>query len=110
MLMDELRTWPDVTERAMFGMQAFYRGRNIFAALPKSRAVGQSSFIFKLEPVSAKLHTRLQADPRIDMSEGHRWFPFELAEESDIRPALEWLQLAYENAAKATAKNRKKTR
>ena len=106
--MSELRTWPQVTERAMFGLQAFYRAKDIFTALPKTKAFGRSSFIFKLHPVSPAQQAKLQADPRIDMSESHRWIRFELTEESDISPALAWLQLAYEKARTTAAESKKR--
>ena len=107
MLADEVRTWPGVTQRPMFGMLGLYRGKKMFAALPKSKAMGQNSLIFKLEPLPPALKAKLEADPRVNTSEARRWFPFELVEESDLRGALEWLQLAYQNAPKLPgSKNR----
>jgi len=36
-LISELSTWPGVTMRPMFGFCSVYRGRKIFAVLPKTR-------------------------------------------------------------------------
>jgi hypothetical protein len=108
--MDEVRRWPGVSERAMFGMQGFYRGEKMFAALPKSRTIGRNSFIFKLQPVPSKLKARLQDEPRIDTSHPRRWFPFELTGESDLRAALERLHVAYENAPELVFARKKRLR
>src|SRR5688572_21082433 len=48
----ELSGWPQVTSRPMFGLEAFYRSANIFAALPRSRgADSPSSMLIKLPGV-----------------------------------------------------------
>ena len=107
MLAEEVRTWPGVSERAMFGMAAFYRGTKMFAALPKSKTISTGSFMFKLHPVSRAQQSRLEADARIDTSDKAHWFPFELAEEADLRGALDWLQYAYEKAPKLPAPKRR---
>jgi hypothetical protein len=38
MLQAELKTWPGVVYKRMFGFHSIYRRRTIFAALPYSRA------------------------------------------------------------------------
>jgi hypothetical protein len=98
MLADEVRTWPGVTERSMFGLIAFYRAKKMFAALPKSKTIGLNSFIFKLQPVTPAHKAKLEADRRIDTSDPVRWIAFELEEEADLHAALAWLQVAYEHA------------
>src|ERR1044071_5143846 len=35
----EILTWPNVTSRPMFGLNGIYRGSNIFAVLPRTRAM-----------------------------------------------------------------------
>ena len=109
MLMDELRSWPAVTERPMFGFQGFYRRDCMFAALPKTRSVGAAGMMFKLPVVTPALRARIEADSRVNSDAGERWITFELSGEADIRGALEWLETAYELATKAGSK-RKGTR
>ena len=39
LLEDEMLGWPNVTSRPMFGLNGIYRGPNIFAVLPRTRAM-----------------------------------------------------------------------
>ena len=111
MLADELRTWPEVRERPMFGLVAFYRGASVFAALPKTRGVNSpNSFIFKLAAGSPERRSRVEAEARIDTSGNPLWLPFELSAETDMRGALAWLRTAYEEAKDKHAKAASKTR
>jgi hypothetical protein len=102
MLGTELSTWPKVTTRPMFGLRAFYRDKKIFAALPVTRAIkNRSSFIFRIEPLPAKLLERAKAEPRIDTENAApsaKWLSFMLNSEADFRDALWWLNQAYEHA------------
>ena len=52
LLEDEVSAWPEVSARAMFGMRAFYRGRAIFAARPRTRAMGTPSAILLKLPTT----------------------------------------------------------
>ena len=86
----------------MFGFLSFYRGKNIFAALPKTRTMGSpNSFIFKVAEDSP-LKARAKEDPRIGSSEmaQARWLTFEMQSEADLRDALTWLDRAYLAAGK----------
>ena len=98
----ELSTWPKVTTRPMFGLRGFYRSRKIFAALPVTRAIkNPNSFIFRIEPMPAKLQERARTEPRIDTENaapGAKWLSFILNSEADFRDALWWLSQAYECA------------
>ncbi|HSA92998.1 MAG TPA: hypothetical protein VLE48_08305 [Terriglobales bacterium] len=97
MLGGELESWPGVSTRPMFGFLSFYRGKNVFAALPKTRSMGSpTSFIFRLPPDSP-LKARARKDPRIGPSEmaQARWMTFEMQSEADLRDALTWLDRAY---------------
>jgi len=97
----ELTTWPDVKTRPMFGFTAIYRGKHIFAILPRTRGIGSaSSLAFKLENASPRLQRRLRDECRISTTvmRASRWFVFELACDSDLNDALEWLSRAYEAA------------
>ncbi len=102
LLGSEVATWPGVTIKPMFGFLSYYRGKRIFAGLPKTKAMhSPSAIIFKLERVSKALATALHRDPRIAISEmgGAGWQCFELASDSDLRDALAWLDRAYCAAA-----------
>ena len=76
----------------MFGMLALYRGKKIFAALPRTRAAEtEFSLLIKLPGVD---HPRL----RHASGPGAGWTTFEMNSESDIAEALRWLERAYQNA------------
>lgn len=102
MLGGELETWPGVSTKPMFGFLSFYRGKTIFAALPKTRSVGSShSFMFRVGEDS-RLKARAAQDSRIgsaDISKS-RWLTFEVQSEADLRDALTWLDQAYLAAGK----------
>jgi hypothetical protein len=102
MLGHELSTWPDVSVRPMFGLQAFYRKAKIFAGLPVTRAIGgANSVIFKLGKPSGEQSTRMGQDLRVSTGKSMRsvaWYAFELTSEDEIRALLWWLGQAYENA------------
>lgn len=102
MLGGELETWPGVSTKPMFGFLSFYRGQNIFAALPKTRSMGSpNSFIFRL-PQDSPLKARAKRDARIGSSEmaSARWLTFEMQSQADLRDALTWLDRAYLAAGK----------
>ncbi len=91
-LEDELSTWPQVHTKPMFGMMAFYRGKNIFAAVPRSRAAGtETSLLIKLPGVR---------DDRLRRSSGPGagWVSLEI--DADSAGALRWLERAYERAVR----------
>jgi hypothetical protein len=100
MLAEELAQWPGVTTKPMFGFTGFYRKGVIFAAVPKSRAMGSpSSVIFKL-PEGSKWRAVVSKDHRIqaESMDTHKWFPFEIGTEGDLREALVWFERAFESA------------
>lgn len=102
MLDQELSSWPRVTSRPMFGLIGFYHRGAIFAALPRTRALGTpSSIIFKIDPLSPALSRRARKDPRIGSerrSLDGTWHSFELNTIGDLRDALWWLNRAYQAA------------
>jgi hypothetical protein len=102
MLGNELSTWTQVTTRPMFGLRGFYRGKEIFAALPVTRAIrNPNSLIFRIQPMPPDLLKRAKKEPRIDTESrvpSAKWFTFELNSEADFRDALWWLNQAYEHA------------
>src|SRR5437763_9311715 len=65
MLAEELEQWPGVTTKPMFGLTGFYRGKTIFAAVPKTRCLNTpNSVIFKL-PKDSKWRVEVAKDSRI---------------------------------------------
>lgn len=102
LLEEELKTWPDVTAKRLFSFRSFYRGKAIFAALPRSRSFNSAtSIIVKFNPMPAVLMKRAQADARVNFNtriSGTGWLSFELKSEADLRDALWWLSHAYECA------------
>ena len=104
----EVLGWPGVDARPMFGFKSLYRNNVIFAALPRSRGLmNSSSFIFKLDPVPAALAERVKGESRIDNAQnapGKRWFSFQLNSSDDLRDALWWLDQAYQNAKARSGK------
>ncbi len=102
LLEEELKTWPDVMAKRLFSFRSFYRGKNIFAALPRSRSFNSAtSIIFKFNPMPTALIKRAQADERVNFNtriSGTGWVSFELKSEADLRDALWWLNHAYECA------------
>jgi hypothetical protein len=101
MLSDELLGWPQVAARPMFGMLAFYRGRKIFAAVPRTRALGAANaVIFKLRAPSPRQEKELRADPRVRWNPMARsgWISFELEAGRDLNRALHWFTRAYQAA------------
>ena len=90
LLEQELLAWPDVSVKPMFGMIGFYHGKNIFAAIPRTRAAESArSLLIKLPAVSG---------PRLKRASGKdsSWVTYELESENDISDALTWLERAYE--------------
>lgn len=97
----ELASWPGVSTRPMFGFVSFYRGRNIFAALPKTRAINSAnSFMFKLRRASPQELAELRREPRAEVSEKGTagWQSLEVASPADLKHALDWLDRAYRAA------------
>ncbi len=94
LLEEEVVTWPQVNTKLMFGMVALYRGKNIFAAVPRTRAAEtERSVLIKLPGVLAKRLKRASGP-------GAGWIAFEINSERDIAEALQRLEEAYEKAEK----------
>ena len=83
----ELGSWPQVVAKPMFGMLAFYRGRQIFAALPRTRA---------LESPTA-IACKLPKD-RAPGTPGKGWKTIEIVSDADLRAALRLLGRSYQQA------------
>ena len=100
MLGQELRKWPKVTARPMFGFQCFYRSKKVFAALPATRGIHTpNTLMFRMKPMPVELLERAKKESRIDLQSrtpGAKWYLFELRGDADLRDALWWLNQAYE--------------
>jgi len=85
----------------MFGFKALYRGKRIFAILPRTRGMGTpNSLAFKLEKAGPRVLARLHKDSRIQTTtmQARRWFVFEMSSDRDLKDVLDWLGRAYEAA------------
>ncbi len=107
----ELRSWPDVTLRPMFGLFGVYRRDKIFAVLPRTRTMDAPNSIgFKIPSSGARLVARARKDVRVHFPEGGhpRWLSFELSSATDLRDAMDWLNQAYEEASPGSEIRKKK--
>ena len=102
LLGEELRKWPAVTAKPMFGMVGFHRGKKIFAALPATRSLfTPSSIIFRIKPMPPELLEKVKQEPRFNLegrNPGAMWWVFEIGSEADLSAALWWIGQAYERA------------
>lgn len=103
LLETEVLAWPEVTSRPMFGLNGLYRGRRIFAVLPRTRAMdAPDSIAFRLPTRSTRITARLRVDDRIVApTPDAKWISFMIESDSDIHDALNWLELAYREARKS---------
>ena len=99
----EILSWPNVTSRPMFGLNGIYRGANIFAVLPRTRAMDiPDSIAFRLLKRPRHITAELHNDKRIVVSTPEaKWISFVMESDSEIHGALNWLALAYRQAAKS---------
>ena len=104
MLEKEISDWPGVSTRPMFGYQGLYRDGQIFAALPRSRAMkSPTSIMIKFASASPAVRESIKKDSRVDRVSGMSgagWFFFALDDASATKGALGWLGRAYEAAKK----------
>ena len=102
MLAHELRGWPHITTKPMFGLLGLYRKKTIFAALPVSRGIGAAnSIVFKIKSMPPDLLRRVNGDPRVSTGTRMRakgWHSFEVNAAEDLKDGLWWLHQAYELA------------
>jgi hypothetical protein len=100
LLESELLSWPGVITKAMFGFRGVYRGKRIFAALPRSRGFGpNASILLKFKTMPPALLQRAESDSRlVTNTPGKGWFSFTLSSDTDLHDALGWLNHCYESA------------
>jgi hypothetical protein len=102
----ELESWPSVSSRHMFGMTVFYRGRVIFAALPRTKTfTTPQSIAFKLYRKTPAILKRLAADSHISSREGAKWISYDLEDERHLKKALDWLELSYRSSRSDKRRN-----
>jgi hypothetical protein len=101
LLETEMLAWPNVTSRPMFGLNGLYRGPNIFAVLPRTRAMdAPNTIVFRLPKRPQHIMDELRNDKRIVASTSDaKWISFVMKSDSEIHAALKWLSLAYRQAA-----------
>ena len=107
LLGEELESFPEVSTKPMFGFLGYYRDGVIFAALPKTKALGSpNSVIFKVNAAPKAVLGRMEKDPRITISShGMKgWHSLEISEEHDIAAAQRWLTEAWRYAHKEKGK------
>jgi hypothetical protein len=98
-LESEIVTWPDVSSRPMFGMLAFYRASQIFAALPRTRAA-QTPFSLLIKLPEGTPLKRADSQRMSRGGPGSSWVTFAMTSSTDIAEALRWLGRAYEKAGR----------
>jgi hypothetical protein len=97
-LTNEAGRWPQVVCRSFFGLTGIYRGKVMFAVLPRTRGLeAPNEIAFRFDAPSPRTRARLAADHRIRSAEikKTRWFSFELSSAGDLHDALDWLGRAY---------------
>ena len=102
-LADEIGSWPHVACRSFFGLTGVYRGKVMFAVLPRTRALEVPNAVaFRFDAPSPRMLARLAADSRIRSAEikKTRWFSFELTSAADLHDALDLLGMAYDEAGR----------
>ena len=102
-LAGEIADWAQVATRSFFGLTALYRKDRIFALLPRTRGMETAnSLAFRLESPSSATLIRVRNDSRVASTrmQKARWFTFEISSDADLHEALDWLALAYNEAAK----------
>ena len=107
LLETELAAWPTIIARPMFGFRAYFRGRSMFAAIPRTKSFGHgNSLIVKFKPMPAALLERAKNDERLDISRlsGNGWLTFEINSEADLHDALWWIHQAHDAAKGAKRK------
>ncbi len=101
MLESELASWPGVTLKPMFGLVVLYNCGELFAALPRTRALGSAqSVLYKLnDPRKTP-----RSEAKRGMTPGAGWERLEIISAADIRAALKIFNKAYLAAGRRSRK------
>ena len=97
----ELKAWPGVTSRPMFGLDAYYRRGRIFAVLPRTRALG-SAYSIAVKRRPAKRAAAARKDSGLS---GAGWQSLEM-ESGDLSRALRWLERGYQESVRGIDRGR----
>jgi hypothetical protein len=106
LLADEVASWPGVTRKRFFGNISLYRSDVIFASVPEKKALfAPNNVIFRILEVPPKLRAQIDADPKVNSSQqtSKNWFGYAVSSPQDLRGALEWFQIAYEQVVERRA-------
>jgi hypothetical protein len=89
LLEDEMLGWPNVTSRPMFGLNGIYRGPNIFAVLPRTRAMEvPDSIAFRLLKRPRNIIDQLANDKQIvNSTPDAKWISFVIESDAEIHTA-----------------------
>ena len=99
LLETELAAWAAIRAQPMFGFRAYFRGKAMFAAIPRTKSFGHgNSLIVKFKPMPASLLERAKKDTRLDTSRlsGNGWLTFDINSEADLHDAIWWIQQAHD--------------
>jgi hypothetical protein len=103
MLEAELAGWPGVTLKPMFGLVVLYNRGELFAALPRTRALGSAnSVLYKMKDP----RRTPDADAKKGMTPGAGWEKLEIRSAADIRAALEIFDKAYVAAGRRSRRRK----
>jgi hypothetical protein len=98
----EISSWPDVRINSMFGMRSVYRGKNIFALLPKTRSLKTGDAIWmKFGKLTPRIRKTISEQPRILLPSkptGAQWYTLSEVTVGDYGVAIDWLARAHESA------------
>ena len=100
----EVSDWPTVQIKPMFGMKAIYRGKSIFALLPKTRSLRSGDEVWlKFPNTTAAVKRRISAEARIvppRKPTGAQWYTVKDVKPDDYGWLIDWLSMAYKSARK----------
>ena len=97
----ELLTWPQVTNRRIFGLTLFYRQGLPFVVLRETKDFEATDRVgFKLHVVNNAASKLMLADDHLAMGDGAKWITFALREDRDETLFLRWAHEAYSSCGK----------
>lgn len=97
----EFDDWPQVIQKSFFGFTALYRGKIMFAVLPRTKSVFTSTAVaFRIDSPKGAVKSLIERDSRVAAVDKKktRWFTFELSSDADLHDALDYLGRAFDAA------------
>jgi hypothetical protein len=96
----ELASWPGVQVKPLFGMFGAWRNKRIFAALPRTRNLGDdNSVLIKFARLTEPRLVRIAKEERFSwfsFGRDTKWLRFRITDQRDVRDLLVWLAEAAE--------------